>query len=151
MAKDPDERPATCGQLVADLETALGLQRGRSRLLPAIGVVATLVAIAVAVIVMLLAQGAGPAAAAPSGSVVRVDPATDTVTGRFTLGPHPGEVAAGAGRVWVVSPQGQALWQVDPASGEVRLVSAIGAPRGVAILGGTVYVLSDGPGFDRGA
>ncbi len=155
MAKDPAERQDTCGALVTELESALGLRpTGRDllrRRLPAIGIAAALAAIVVAVAVILLTQGAEPAAAAPAGSVVRIDPATNAVTGRFPVGADPGAIAAAAGRVWVVLPVSAQVLQVNPTSGEVRHVTATGAPRDVAAVGRTIYVLSDGAGFDQGA
>ena len=155
MAKDPDDRQERCGTLVSELEDALGLRpTGRDllrRRLPGIGIAAALAAIVVAVAVILLTQGAAPAAAAPTGSVVRIDPKTNAVAGRFPVGADPGAIAAASGRVWVVLPVSAQVIQVNPASGEVRPVTATGAPRDVAALGQTVYVLSDGAGFEQGA
>ena len=77
MAKDPDGRQPTCGELVDEAREALGLVRpepGRRRLaLAAIGA-AALVAVAVAAVV--LATGASrPGPAVTGGSIVRIDPA----------------------------------------------------------------------------
>ena len=108
-------------------------------------------ATAIAVAVILLTQGAGPATATPAGSVVRIDPATNAVTGRYALGPDPGPVAAAEGHVWVISRREGELWQVEPVSGEVRRPGGPGAPRDLAALGDTIYVGSAGADFALGA
>ena len=155
MAKEPTERPESCGELVGELEAALGLHPSprdlARRQLPEIGVVLTLLATLIAIVVILLTQGGGAASAAPSGSVMRVDPRSNTVTGRYRLGPHPGQVAFAAGRVWVISHWDPALWQVNPASGEVRRISDPGTPGDLAALGGTVFVVGDDPNLQRGS
>jgi YVTN family beta-propeller protein len=155
MAKDPDARPASCRALVSELEGALGLRPSARdqlrRRLPAIGIALALAATAIAVAVILLTQGAAPAAAAPAGSVVRIDPSTNAVTGRYELGPDPGPVAAAEGHVWVISRREGELWLVDPASGEVRRPGGPGSPRDLAALDDTIYVISAGPDFALGA
>ncbi len=37
------------------------------------------------------------------------------------------------------------LWRIDPRTGTQTSIGAIGNPRAAAILGGLVYVGSDGP------
>jgi serine/threonine-protein kinase len=155
MAKDPDARQQSCRALVAELEDALGLRPSRRdmvrRRLPLVATALALLATVVAVIVVLASQAADPAAAAPTGSVIRIDPATNAVSGRFTLGPDPGPIAAAAGRVWVVSRREGELWLVDPSSGEVRRPGGPGSPRDLAALGDTIYVISAGSDFSLGA
>ena len=107
----PAARPASCRALVDELEGALGLRPSARdqlrRRLPAIGTALALVAAAIAVAVILLTQGAGPAAATPAGSVVRIDPATNAVTGRYALGPRPRAGRRGAGpRLGDLAPRG---------------------------------------------
>src|SRR5207342_975063 len=101
MAKDPAHRPATCAALVEELRDALGLKPAPVAPRRRTAVVAVLAVLAAAGIALgvVLGTGGGGAAPAPSGSVVRIDPTTAAVTGRFPLGLHPDQVAAGSGRV----------------------------------------------------
>jgi YVTN family beta-propeller protein len=152
MAKDPADRPETCAALVEELRDALGLKpppAAPRRRTVVVALLAVLAATGIALGVVL-GTGGGDATPGPSGSVVRIDPTTASVTGRFPLGPHPDHVAAGSGRVWASSLRGAALWQVEPRSGEVRRVTTNGSPRDLAIADGRVYVVSDGPGLAIG-
>jgi YVTN family beta-propeller protein len=153
MAKDPVARYDTCRELVGDLQAALGLQTGalspRRRTGALAGV--AVAAVAVIAIAVLLLAGGDSAPAAPTGSVVGIDAASGKVAKHFTLGPHPGPVVAGAGRVWVASLREGVAWQVDPAVGDVQQLRTNGSPRGLAMLGRTVYVLSDSPATFQGA
>jgi streptogramin lyase len=78
------------------------------------------------------------------GSVVHIDPASGSVTARYLLSAHPAAVAVGP-QVWVTDFRQGTLWRIDPRTGAVTRIPAIGNPRAVAILGGRVYVASDGP------
>jgi hypothetical protein len=85
-----------------------------------------------------------------AGWLLRVDPATDRVTGRIPLpGGHPRAVGAGQGAIWVagyrdrqdrpgeVIEHAPVIWRVDPATNQaVSSVSPPGSPT--AIMGGDV-------------
>ena len=47
--------------------------------------------------------------------------------------------------MWVADYREGTLWRIDPVTGAVTSIPAIGNPRSLAILGGRVYVGSDGP------
>lgn len=49
--------------------------------------------------------------------VLRVDPATDTVTDAVTVGDNPESAVVGAGSLWVVNRDGQTVSRVDPGIG----------------------------------
>ena len=86
-----------------------------------------------------------PAPALPeTGSVVRIDAATGTVKERFRLSAHPSAVVLGP-RVWVADFRQGTLWRIDRRTGDANSFPAIGNPRALAILGGRLYVGSDGP------
>jgi streptogramin lyase len=84
-----------------------------------------------------------------TGSVVRIDPESGSVTARYRLSAHPSAVAIGP-QVWVADYRQGTLWRIDPRTGAESSIAAIGNPRGVAILGGLVYVGSDGPSVSGG-
>jgi len=144
LAKQPEDRYATCGELVDDARRALGLgepQRPRRRLALALGV--ALLVVAAAAIVLALRSDSGPAEA-PTGSLVRIDPASGSVTATYRLSAHPAAVAIGP-QVWVTDYRQSTLWRIDPRTGAQTSFGAIGNPRAAAIIGGLLYVGSDGP------
>jgi len=144
LAKQPEDRYATCGELVDDARRALGLgepQRPRRRLALALGV--ALLVVAAAAIVLALRSDSGPAEA-PTGSLVRIDPASGSVKATYRLSAHPGAVAIGP-QVWVTDYRQSTLWRIDPRTGAQTSFGAIGNPRAAAIIGGLLYVGSDGP------
>ena len=144
LAKQPEDRYATCGELVDDARRALGLgepQRPRRRLALALGV--ALLVVAATAIVLALRSDSGPAEA-PTGSLVRIDPASGSVKATYRLSAHPAAVAIGP-QVWVTDYRQSTLWRIDPRTGAQTSFGAIGNPRAAAIIGGLLYVGSDGP------
>jgi len=143
MAKDPDERHSNCAELVADASAALGLDAAQpSRLRLAVGATAfVLVVAAAAFATILLTRDA--ALAATTGSVVRIDPESGDVTARYRVSTHPGAITTSAGRVWVADYREDALWTLEPRTGELRRIASLGEPRDVSALHGKVYVVSD--------
>ena len=101
LAKQPEDRYETCGELVDDARRALGLdepQRPRRWFALALAGVA-LLAVAGAAIAVAVRSDSGPAEA-PTGSVVRIDPASGSVKATYRLSAHPAAVAIGP-QVWV--------------------------------------------------
>ena len=136
----------TCRQLVDEARAALGLvvtARSRRRLI-AIGVVLALVVLGVSVATVLLARGGSGAAAAPSGRIVRLDPATTEVVSVHQVSAHPGAVTATANRVWVGDFRDGSLWRLDPSNGDLERFTTTGEPRDLTSLGDDVYVATDG-------
>jgi YVTN family beta-propeller protein len=151
MAKDPDERQATCRALVDDARLALGLEMhptGRRRLGLGIVAVGVLVAAAIVAAALLLREGASPAA--PVGGVVRIDAKTGAVGEPLRLGAAPGAIDASDGVVWVGSIRDGDLWKITAATGAVERIPSIGSPRDIAIRGDTTYVASDGQALFTG-
>ena len=144
LAKQPGDRYASCGELVEDARRALALdepRRSRRGIVAALMVAA--LALAAAVIAIVVHSGSA-APAARSGSIVRIDPANGAVAARYRLSLHPSAVAVGP-QVWVADYRQGTLWRIDPVTGAVTSIPANGSPRSLAILGGRVYVGSDGP------
>ena len=75
-----------------------------------------------------------------SGTLARIDPATNRVTRRVRLQPGLFSVTHGFGALWVVNYKTGALSRVDPHSGRVRTVRVGGAPFDVAAAFGRVWV-----------
>ena len=146
MAKEPDGRQSTCGDLVDEAREALGLVRpdpGRRRIaLAAIGG-AALVAVAVAAVVLATGGGA-PGPAVTGGSIVRIDPASNRVTATYPVSATPGSVTTARNRVWVADFRDGSLWRIDPVRGDLQRFTTTGEPRDLTSLGGYVYVAGDG-------
>ena len=144
LSKQPGDRYATCGELVDDARRALALDEPRrSRRGIAAALIVAVLALAAAVIAVAVRSGSD-APHAPTGSVVRLDPASGAVTARYPLSAHPSAVAVGP-QVWAADYRQGTLWRIDPVTGAVTRISANGSPRSLAILGPRVYVGSDGP------
>ena len=89
-----------------------------------------------------------------ASTLVRLDPATGTVTGRLVLGSHIDGVAFGAGSIWVTRGTPATLIRIDPRTAAVTAKIQIAArrgvtqpfPIGVAVGEGAVWVLNGNTG-----
>lgn len=143
MAKDPDERLSSCGALVDEARTALGLVRSerssRSIRLAALVVVAVLIAFAIIGVVLM---GGDAAKARPGGSVVQIDARTGKVDASYDTVVAPTHVAVESGQVWFATTD--TVWRLDPTVGTPVKVEAVGEVHDLAGLDGTMYVARDG-------
>ncbi len=150
MAKDPEERFETCAGLVDAAQQALGLApepAGGSlrRWLPAaVGVAAILVA---ALAIVISGGGGGAEAASATGALVRIDPATNRITGHTAVPGYPGQLVLTPGGVWSADFQTGVLWRFLPGAGAPERITSTGEPRDLAALGDRVYVGADGQKF----
>jgi outer membrane protein assembly factor BamB len=153
MAKDPAERPSSSRALVHDTREALGLVRPepvtRRRIaLVAIGA-AALAALVAAAVVLTTRDAPGPAVT--GGSLVRIDPATNRVSGSYSVSATPNSVTTARNRVWVGDFRDGSLWRLDPVRGDLQRFTTIGEPRDLTSLGGSVYVAGDGETITEGS
>jgi serine/threonine protein kinase len=150
LAKSPDERPATCGTLLAEAREALGLDRPvtiRDR--KALILIAVGVAIAVASVLagVLLNQGGGPGKPSTKptltpkvDSLQQIDPKTNTLVKTIGgVGSNPIAIAVGAGSVWVGSEDDGTVARVDPKTNSIRTINT-SRPQAIAIRDGKVLV-----------
>jgi hypothetical protein len=147
LAKEPDGRPQTCGELIEEARKALGIaapvpRRPRWTLAAAaaIAVIAT-----VALLAALLTGGDGSGPAGLDGRLLRIDPAASRVTSSVAVGRGADAVAIGSGRVWVASYQAGTVSQLDLRSGATTSEPAIGRPHDVTVHAGKAYVAALGP------
>jgi sugar lactone lactonase YvrE/predicted Ser/Thr protein kinase len=153
MAKDPEERQATCGELVLEVAGALGLKPGSGHTARRRGVAAIvgLAAIAVAAVVATLALTTDSAtpAAAPPGTLARIDAATNEVIAREPVQGRPGNLVVAGGDVWMADFFEGVLWRYSPSSRALQKVTSNGEPRDLAAVGNQLYVAADA-GFFAG-
>jgi YVTN family beta-propeller protein len=147
LAKEPDERYGSCREFVAAAQEALGLdvipeRAPRRAALALAGLAAVL---AVAAMALLLTGGDESTGAAPGGWVVRLDPSSNAVTGRYPIPAAPGAIAVGAGRVWTAAEREGTLWRLSPGSGEVVRQPSVGRVRDLTYHRGRFYVSAEGP------
>jgi serine/threonine protein kinase len=147
LAKQPDERYPTCGELVEDARRALRVSSEpesaptftRKRLLIAGGGAVALAAATTVPAVLLTrrdGQQTAPLAIEP-GSVVRLDPATNRPVAAARLeGAKGGAVVAlGEEAVWVAYPHSGTVSRIDPETGTLTsTVSVLGSMLLVASL-----------------
>ena len=157
LAKDPEARYATCGELVEAAAEILGVSHERRSRWPLLAVASIAAIIAVAVVAGLLARGGranqgaigAPTQVSPvmTGRLIQVD--TDTGSQRtIPIDTEPSRVAVGAGGVWAASYASHVLWKVDPDSG---VVQPFDSPTGAVALAATrraVYAVFDGDGME---
>jgi streptogramin lyase len=136
LAKEPAERYPTCGGLVAAAREALGLTHEpkltrRALLVSASG--ALVLASATAAGAILLTRGNGHASAPKAilplegASVVRIDPATGTLTSAVQVSSADGALGHGDGAVWLADRDRGVVSQIDP--GTSAIVEEIEVPE----------------------
>jgi DNA-binding beta-propeller fold protein YncE len=158
MAKRPDERYATCHELVDAARQELGVSsgeisrplvttRGRRldrRLLGAIGV---LIAASILAVV-LLTRGGGSPLRLPLNAVGAIDPTTNKLVASIPVGHNPESIAAGGGSIWVANVDDGTITRIDGRSRKVveTFGRFRGTPRAIAFGNGTVWLTT---GEDR--
>jgi streptogramin lyase/tRNA A-37 threonylcarbamoyl transferase component Bud32 len=158
MAKDPDARTATAGEVAAGLRSALGPDgatvvaptrprrkqprargRGRTALIAALVGAGLLVAVGVAV----LLAGSGEEVVVPMpNSVARIEADATAFSTSVEVGLDPTGVAVGEdGDLWVINQGDSTVSRIDPDSGEdTSTKSTLGIPTGVAAGEGAVWI-----------
>jgi YVTN family beta-propeller protein len=147
MAKLPDDRWDTCGDLVDAARSALGnggsAERVRSRRTRrVVASVATLGAAAAAAVSALLLTG-GRTAIARADTLVRIGP-KGTPTAGAALGAQPTAVTVCGGFVWVTGRDGR-VSELDPTTLAKRTIRVEGTPTDVASVGDLAAVVSGPP------
>jgi YVTN family beta-propeller protein len=127
LAKDPDERYASSGELVRAARDALGLSEVRvvrqrtPLLLAGVGLVAAIAAAAA----FAVRNGDGSAAALRGNTLVRIDPATNRVSAVIDVGEKPSAVATAGRTAWVYNLGDNTVSQIDTSTNSVRQTTAI--------------------------
>ena len=129
LAKERDERPATCGALVDATRTALGLERPavpayappalvrRRRAIFVAGAVLLLGAVAAAVVALTTDDDSDSVAL--GNGVAQIDSTDADLAGFTNTDAIPGNVAVGEGAVWALTEGEDTISRIDPETGEV--------------------------------
>jgi YVTN family beta-propeller protein len=145
MAKRREDRFESCTAFVSAAREGLGLvPAAPSRRRVVALAVAALAAIVALVVALLVRGGDTPAAPPPTGSLARIDPATNRVTARASVKGYPGQLAVTPGGIWMADFRGGVLWRYAPGAGTLERITSNGEPRDLAVDGQKVYVGADG-------
>ena len=158
MAKRPDERYATCRELVEAARHELGVSSGEIPMPPAVAarrfdrrVLAGAAALvgAVAVVAVLATRGGGSSISSlPPNSVGAIDPKTNKLVAAIPVGHNPDSIAAGGGSIWVANVDDGTVTRIDGRSRKVveTFGGFRGTPRAIAFGNGAVWLTT---GEDR--
>ena len=135
LAKSPDDRWQTCGELAAAAEVAIGRtatvvtrrRRARRRLRRATVALGAAAALAVAAVAAVVLLGAGIRTAAPAitaGQVIAFDAVSGRSKGRpVPAGKTPTALAVSGGKLWMVDAETRTLLRLDPKTGKLDATS----------------------------
>jgi YVTN family beta-propeller protein len=124
LRKAPDERFASCEELVGAVRRAGSPPAPRRRRRPLVMGITLLAALILATVVALPGilpdrGGAEAVAVAGDGFVARIDPERPQEATRVTVGTDPSAIATSTGDVWVASMGSGTLQRIDPDDGQV--------------------------------
>ena len=166
LAKSPDDRYASCRDLVAAARREVGISSGTHsipiplpgpgtpaalsrRRLPLIAVGAVAVAAVAVAVVLLLTRGGGEAGggkpAAPTtisvDSLSSLEPATNAFRSTLVVGARPEAIAIGPTEIWVATFDDRTVARIDPAQNAiVKTIGSGGVPTGIALGENAVWV-----------
>jgi ABC-type branched-subunit amino acid transport system substrate-binding protein/DNA-binding beta-propeller fold protein YncE len=156
LAKDRDDRYATCRELIDGAAAALGAgapRAARPPLVPALRrrahfilAAGLLLAGAIAAAIVSLTAGDGGAGAAPIGNgVAAIDPAAGRVETLIGAATAPSNIAVGEGAVWVLNTEDETISRIDPETKEVTgRFRTRGVPTDLAAGAGALWVGNGG-------
>ena len=149
LAKSPDDRYQTCGDLAEAARQALGVAAPRRSRFPlAIAILVAAAGVASFLGVYLL-RGGGSNSPPLTGRLVRIDAGKGRPVDSLRIGGDPVGVAAAGGHIWVATLARPNLWRVDSRTLTASPLAAAGTPTGIAVDGGVTYVANDAGGVDR--
>jgi ABC-type transport system substrate-binding protein/predicted Ser/Thr protein kinase len=157
LAKEPGDRFASCGELVAAARRALAGERIRRRRLgAAVALGGVLVGGTIAAVALLAGGGsnsrpAPPRLVAAASGITLLDPVRHRVAGFVKLPERPADMVFAGRSAWALLAGSQRLEQIDLASRKpAGTVNLPFGPGGVTAADGSLFVTeSEGPGLAR--
>src|SRR5262245_46742352 len=153
IAKSPDDRYASCGELVVAARDALGLHqpvaiRDRKALILITAGLAITASAVLAGLLLTQSKAADPRTASTkptltpkADSLQRIDPRTNKLGATIKVGSRPSSVTVGEGAAWVTSQDDLTSSRIDPKTDQLSMTSAAGAdPTHVAAGERAVWV-----------
>ncbi len=147
LAKEPDRRYATAGELVGAARSSLGLVEttpapASKRLQWILGAVVLVLALAAALGLLLTRDSGGGLDSIAPNSVGVIDAATNEVVAEVQVGVDPGAIAAGEGAVWAANVEDEFVSRIDPAdtTAHPRTIPVGGYPGDVTTGSDAVWV-----------
>jgi DNA-binding beta-propeller fold protein YncE len=134
LAKEPEQRYPTCGELVEAAREGLGLTRARDRrplVLAATGALVAAAALATGLVLAFGNDGTETKAdlTVRNNTLVRVDADANRISGVTPVGHGPQAAAGSSDTVWTYNWDDRTVSQIDAATGAVvRTVSVSGSP-----------------------
>jgi ABC-type branched-subunit amino acid transport system substrate-binding protein/DNA-binding beta-propeller fold protein YncE len=163
LAKEKNERPATCSELIDESRRALGLavpaKARQRRISPtllrrrrAVFVAGLLVlAGAIAAGAVALTSGGGGSEAPVGNGVAAIGPRSGEVESFIESATAPSNIAVGEGAVWFLSTQDETVTRLDPKTKAVTgRLRTRGVPTDIAAGAGAIWVGNGGGGITGG-
>ena len=119
MAKEPDERHATCAELVGAAALGLGRRANWRRRTLVLAATVTVFATLAAAFVARADDDAVSLSGIGPNKLIRVDPATNSVAATIDVGTFPSGVAIGGGSVWVYNLADHTVSEIEARTNEV--------------------------------
>jgi YVTN family beta-propeller protein len=151
LAKDPEDRWQTGAELASGARAALsgppdglalvGRHAARRRVALVAGAAAVAIGLAAGAFALLTGGGSHTVAVAPN-SVAVIDPARDVVVSQVPVGARPGDIASGAGRVWVANLDDDSVSEINPRAATVeRTLSTGTSVDGLTVAGDALWTM----------
>jgi hypothetical protein len=144
MAKEPAHRYPTCAAFIAAAEEALTPRQpsifGRRRLAvwSAAAIFVGLGAVLSMVFIGRSGETAAPAVLVRANTLVRIDPATNTLSSVVNVGQRPVATAVGGRSVWVYSREAGTVSEIDPRTNRVVHTTWPAQPLDIGSIAGPV-------------
>ena len=145
LAKEREDRYATCAELIREARAALGIEptvtvRGRRvpkglvrrrRAVLGAGLLVLIVAVAAA---LLWSEGDVSVAAIDADAAALIDPASRSLSARVELDGPPSAIAAGPGAIWIAGDRDGTVSRIDPETNTIRQTITVGhGPSALAV------------------
>ncbi|MGH2714082.1 MAG: hypothetical protein ACRDM7_09405 [Thermoleophilaceae bacterium] len=157
LAKDKEQRHASCAALIEGAADALGVAWPRSpapvpefrakaasvldRRMRAVALAALLAAVGGVVVFAVSRIGETRGSdRIDSDAVGLIDPSDGSLTSQYTLGGSPGALAEGAGSVWVANSGTGTVARIDRGAEQVTAIDTGGQPTALAYGAGSLWV-----------